>query len=191
MQYIEYPRLSSALLLINTSSPSRAGQATMAGNVEEVSRKLRHASDEHIDVIHWLLGPTDMIVHVHANDFDELLKVVDDRVLPLKTELHNYIASVETLIVKNSKARKRLSGLDQRPKRPTAWVFANTNIGGANVGDNLLEHPNVCYVAHVIGRYDMVLLLESETLPELGATIDKTLRVSNFLTTTDTRMVLM
>ena len=191
MEYIEYPELSSALILINTSSPSRAGEATMSGNVQEVSKKLRHASDEHIDVIHWLLGPTDMIVHVHADDFGGLLKVIDDKVLPLKTERHNYIASTETLIVRSSKGKERLSGLDVRPKLPTAWVFANTNISGADVGDNLLEDSNVRYVAHVIGRYDMVLLLESKTLPELSAAIDRTLRVSNFLTSTDTRMVLM
>lgn len=191
MEHIEYPELSSALILVNSSSPSRAGEATMSGNVQEVTKKLRHACDEHIDVIHWLLGPTDMIVHVHANDFGGLLQVIDDKVLPLKTERHNYIASTEPLIVRNARARKRLSGLDGRPKRPTAWVLANTNISSADVGFNLLDHPNVSYVAHVIGRYDMVLLLEADTLEELSATIDQTLRVSNFLVNTDTRLVLM
>ena len=191
MEHIEYPELSSALILVNSSSPSRAGEATMSGNVQEVTKKLRHACDEHIDVIHWLLGPTDMIVHVHADDFGGLLQVIDDKVLPLKTERHNYIASTEPLIVRNARARKRLSGLDGRPKRPTAWVLANTNISSADVGFNLLDHPNVSYVAHVIGRYDMVLLLEADTLEELSATIDQTLRVSNFLVNTDTRLVLM
>ena len=53
----------------------------MSGNVEEVSKKLRSTSGGNIDVIHWLLGPTDMIVHVHAGNFGELLEVIDDKIL--------------------------------------------------------------------------------------------------------------
>lgn len=186
-----YPPLSSALILINTASPSRMGEATMSGNVQEVLKKLRTAADEHVDLIHCLLGPIDMIAHVHAADFKQLLDVIDTKVLPLKNERHNYIASAEPLIVRSSQSRERFSGVLEKPKQLNAWVFANTNTSDPDLGFRLLENKSIFYVAHVIGRYDVVLLIRADTLDELMSAIDQTLRTKNYFVTTDTRMVLM
>ncbi len=163
----------------------------MSGNVEEVDRKLRSAANGHIDLIHWLLGPNDMIVHVHAKNFKELLRVIDERVLPLKNLVHNKIASTETLIVTSSNARAAFKLSDTKPKELNAWVFANTNSNDPKLGSRLMEDKNVFYVAHVIGRFDMVLLIKAPTLPSLMSAIDKTLRTKNYFTGTDTRIVLM
>jgi hypothetical protein len=186
-----YPPLSSALILINTASASKGGTASMSGNVEEVSRKLQAAADEHIDLIHWLLGPNDMIVHVQASDMYELMQVIDSRILSLKNDVHNKIASAEPLIVTNSKARQAFSGVSEKPKELNAWVLANTNSSDPELGFRLMEDKNVFYVGHVIGRYDMVLLIKANTLPELMSAIDKTLRTKNYFVSTDTRIVLM
>ena len=187
-----YAPLSSALVLINTSSPAIGGTAVMSGSVEEVSKKLRNIPGKNIDLIHWLLGPTDMIVHVHATNFEELLQVLDGKILPLKGETHNRIASTETLIVTDSRARDRLSGLDERPTDLTAWVFANSNTSDTEKVFRLMDmYKEVFYMASVIGRYDVVMLVKAESLQELGKVIDKSLRAANFLTSTDTRIVLM
>ena len=148
----------------------------MSGNVEEVDRKLRAAADGHVDLIHWLLGPNDMIVHVHAKGFKELMRVIDSRILPLKNETHNKIASAETLIVTSSKARKAFALSGAKPKELNAWVFANTNSNDPELGFRLMEDKHVFYVAHVIGLYDMVLLIRAADLPGLMSAIDKTLR---------------
>jgi hypothetical protein len=191
-----YPPLSSALILVNTSSFAKGPEgrdASMSGNVEEVDRKLRLAANGHIDLIHWLLGPNDMIVHVHAKNFKELLRVIDKRVLPLKSEVHNKIASAETLIVTSSNTRAAFKLSDTKPKEVNAWVFANTNSNDPELGFRLMEdkNKNVFYVAHVIGRFDMVLLIKAPTLRNLMSAIDKTLRTKNYFTGTDTRIVLM
>lgn len=187
----EYPPLSSALVLINTSSAAKGGTASMSGNVEEVDKKLRAAADGHVDLIQWLLGPNDMIVHVHAKGFKELMRVIDSRILPLKNETHNKIASAETLIVTSSKARKAFMLFGTKPKELNAWVFANTNSNDPELGFRLMEDKHVFYVAHVIGRYDMVLLIRASDLPGLMSAIDKTLRTKNYFVGTDTRIVLM
>ena len=191
MTLTPYAPLSSAFVLINTASAAKGGDASMAGSVEEVTRKLQAAGDKHIDLIHWLLGPNDMIAHVHAGDFKKLLKVIETRILPLKNEVHNKIASTETLIVTSSKARKAFSGVANKPKQLNAWVLANTNSDNPDLGFQLMEDKNVFYVGHVIGRYDMVLLIQAGELAELMAAIDKTLRTKNYFANTDTRIVLM
>ncbi len=188
---MSYPPLSSALILINTSSAAKGGAASMSGNVEDVDKKLRAAADGHVDLIHWLLGPNDMIVHVHAKGFKELLHVIDSRILPLKNETHNKIGSAETLIVTSSKVRKEFALSNTKPKELNAWVFANTNSNNPELGFKLMEDKEVFYVAHVIGRYDMVLLIRALSLPNLMAAIDKTLRTKNYFVGTDTRIVLM
>jgi hypothetical protein len=188
---MSYPPLSSALILINTASAAKAGAASMSGNVEEVDKKLRAAADGHIDLIHWLLGPNDMIVHIHAKNFKELLRVIDSRVLPLKNEVHNKIASTETLIVTSSQTREAFALSKNKPKELNAWVFANTNSNDPELGFRLMEDKNVFFVAHVIGRFDMVLLIKASTLPGLMSAIDKTLRTKNYFVGTDTRIVLM
>ena len=186
-----YSPLTSALILINTASVARGDTALTTGSVEEVSKKLRGAADEHVDLIHWLLGPNDMIVHVHASELAELLNVIDSKIMPLKNERHDYIASTETLLVANSRVKGALSGLDTRPTDVNAWVFANTNTNDPEFGFMLMEEKNVIYMAHVIGRYDMVLLIRADTLPELMSAVDKTIRTKNFFSNTDTRIVLM
>jgi hypothetical protein len=188
---MSYPPLSSALIMVNTSSEAQGGGSSMSGNVESVDKKLRAAADGHIDLIHWLLGPNDMIVHVHAKGFKELLRVIDKRILPLKNETHNRIASTETLIVTSSKARKPFKLTDTKPKELNAWVFANTNSNDPELGFRLMEDKNVAYVAHVIGRFDMVLLIQAANLRDLMSAIDKTLRTKNYFVGTDTRIVLM
>jgi DNA-binding Lrp family transcriptional regulator len=188
-----HPLFSSALILVNTSSESRGGRdhATKAGDVEEVTRRLRSTADEHLDLIHWLLGPTDMIVHLYASSPEELVTVMDTVVLPLKSVRYNYIATTETLLITHSEGKVSLADLEPRPTRPTAWIFANTNVGSADVGFNLLDENGFLYVAHVVGRYDLVFLVQTEDLPQLSGIVDKTLRKLHFLTSTDTRLVLM
>jgi hypothetical protein len=185
------PSLSSALVLINTASAARAGTAVMPGNVEEVDKKLRAAANGHIDLIHWLLGPDDMVIHVHAKTLKELHRVIEDKILPLKMEVHNKIASTETMIVTSSEARKAFALSDTKPKELNAWVFANTNNNDPELGFRLMEDENVFYVAHLIGRFDMALLIRASTLPRLMSAIDSIVRTKNYFVGTDTRMVLM
>ena len=187
---MRYPALSSALILLNTGSSGAFG--AMAGDVHEVLKRMRQKADEHIDLAHCLLGPTDMIVHVHANDFETLLRVIDDKIMPLKAESHNYLSSTETLIVKRSLAREPLSDLHKEPTQLFAWVFGQTNTTDEDVVDGLMQMDgHIYYGAQVIGRYDVALLVKADNMDQLMTTIDGTLRKKNFLISTDTRMVLM
>jgi DNA-binding Lrp family transcriptional regulator len=187
---MSYPAQSSALMLINIGSSTKAGAAGMSGNVEEVDRKLRAAANGHIDLIHWLVGPNDMVVHVHAKTLKELLRVIEDRVLPLKNDVHNKIISTETMIVTRSKARDTFVLSDSKPKKLNAWVFTNTNSNDPELGFRLMEDKNVVFVSHVIGRFDMALLIRASTMQDLQSTIDQRLRTKNYFASTDTRIVL-
>ena len=187
---MQYPPLSSALILMNTGSSG--GRGSMAGDVHEVLKKLRKLADEHIDLAHLLLGPTDMIAHVHAENFEALLNVIDEKILPIKSEPHDYLASTETLIVKASVAREPLGGLHRKLTRLNAWVLGQTNTSDQDLVDGLMEvDSRIYYGAQVIGRYDVALLLKADSMEEIMKTIDITLRKKNYITNTDTRIVLM
>jgi hypothetical protein len=183
--------LTSALVLINTSSSAAVGATSMPARVSEVEKKLRAAAPKNINAVHRLFGPNDMLVHIRSNSPEMLLRVIDDNILPLKNEIHNKIASAETLLVIRVKSRWCAAGREQNDIKLYAWIFANTNRDDSELGFRLIDNREIVYVAHVIGRFDMAILAEAPTMRELQLAIDQTIRTKNYFLSTDTRIVAM
>ena len=113
---MQYPPLSSALILMNTGSSG--GRGSMAGDVHEVLKKLRKLADEHIDLAHLLLGPTDMIAHVHAENFEALLNVIDEKIFNDSDTIVKNLKATSRKKEPNPSETRRKPAPAKRPNRP-------------------------------------------------------------------------
>lgn len=182
--------ITSAIILISTASFSGVG--SKSGDVHAIKDKILGSGAEAVDIVHALIGPNDLLAHVHGADLDGVIEVIDTHFQTLKQDSHNYIAQTETLLVRQAFGKQLSRADDDHPEGVAAWVFANTNALDPDIFGNLVtQDDRLAYAAALIGRFDMALFIKAKDQPDLMDAIDQTLRTKNFFIQTDTRIVLM
>ncbi|WP_211830089.1 Lrp/AsnC ligand binding domain-containing protein [Kistimonas asteriae] len=157
---------------------------------------------EEIDLVHCLIGPTDLICYGRTTDVSQLKTLMSDRIHALLEDRFNPIERTETMLVLDHYGSALSSETHARPNGTGAWIFADLRISGSTIAEKLLSrHPEIKTAFNVLGRNDTVFYVESETLDSLMGVIDEGFRVlrgigsegkpTKALSRTDTRLVLM
>ncbi|MGY0218580.1 hypothetical protein ACWJJH_14535 [Endozoicomonadaceae bacterium StTr2] len=170
------------------------------GDVHKIREELLKV--DQIELVHCLIGPTDLICYGKAGSFEELHGVIRDKLATLHYDRFNPVVKTETLVSMEAFGKPLTAESFGHPERTAAWIFADISIAGAHAGEKLIAHHEEILAAHsVLGRHDTLLYVESDNLEQLMEVIDGGVRVlrgignegraAKALSHTDTRLVLM
>ena len=157
---------------------------------------------EAVELVHCLIGPTDLICYGKAESFADLQNIIRDKLATLHADRFNPIMKTETLVSLEAFGKELTAEAFGHPDKTAAWIFADISIAGAHAGEKLISHhPEILSAHSVLGRHDTLLYVESVNLEQLMDVIDGGVRVlrgignegraTKALSHTDTRLVLM